>query len=179
MSSAIVYWTAGVLRSAELGTATSARCQPKVKIIGNGRKWSEVIGNGQKRSEAIGIGHVTYVACDAITWSSANGAEMRKYTNSELWGSSPPSIPHRMLPTQFFFSKPYTGLQALPTAHKSTGWMSQSGINSWKWLADMCYVAEFENYVPFVYIGRAQHKIWALKASPKLQLWAWAEPAHH
>ena len=38
---------------------------------------------------------------------------------------------------------------------------SKSDINSWKWLANTCYVAEFETYVPYVYIRRAQHKIWA------------------
>ena len=39
---------------------------------------------------------------------------------------------------------------------------SKSDINSWKWLANACYVAEFGTYVPYVYIGRAWHKIWAL-----------------
>ena len=30
---------------------------------------------------------------------------------------------------------------------------SKSNINSWKWLANARYVAEFETYVPYVYIG--------------------------
>jgi len=47
-----------------------------------------MIGNGCKWSQMIGIGHVTSVACGAITWLSANSAKMRKYANREPWGSS-------------------------------------------------------------------------------------------
>jgi hypothetical protein len=45
-------------------------------------------GNHQNWSPKVGIGRVTPVTCDTITWSSANGAKMWKYTNREPWGSS-------------------------------------------------------------------------------------------
>jgi hypothetical protein len=37
--------------------------------------------------------------------------------------------------------------------------MSKSVINSWIWLADTRYVAEFETYVPYVQIRRARHNL--------------------
>jgi len=61
MSSEIVYSTAGCCAVLNWEPQQALDVGWKLKIIGNGRKWSEVIGNGQKRSEAIGIGHVTYV----------------------------------------------------------------------------------------------------------------------
>jgi hypothetical protein len=59
-----------------------------LKIIGNDRKLPQMSGNNRNWSAKVGIGHVMPVTCDAITWSAANGAKMRKYTNREPWGSS-------------------------------------------------------------------------------------------
>jgi hypothetical protein len=64
-------------------------------------------------------------------------------------------------------------MKALPTAHIGTGWISKSGINSWKQLAYTCYVAEFETYVPYVYIWRAWHKIWANLGSEQAAFSMW------
>jgi hypothetical protein len=51
-------------------------------MIGSDRKWPEAIGSDRDRSC-----NICGVWCDHVI--IANGAEMRKYMNSELWGSSP------------------------------------------------------------------------------------------
>jgi hypothetical protein len=70
--------------------------------------------------------------------------------------------------TWYFLHIYFCRWQALPTAHISTGWISKSGINSWKWLAYMCYVVEFETYVPYVSTF-SPHWHWVLSEGDKRQ----------
>ena len=71
------WYQIGVHNECEM-SAESKNHRKLLKIIGNGQNWSELIGNG----------HVALVACGTSTWSSTNGAKMRKYMHSELWSSS-------------------------------------------------------------------------------------------
>jgi len=70
------WWLSGLHHKCET-LAKSKNHWKSLKVLRNDWNWLEKVREGQMSS----------VACGVITWSSANGAKMWKYTNSELWSS--------------------------------------------------------------------------------------------